>query len=140
MRIDGLVNYSSYMQHFNPLDTRPVADQSANEAASSLKPVKSPEQTAPVQEKESEGTVLRKAAGNIAGKVESNAGRAPLEDIEVETPIETCMSPVIAGKKLAIVPILRAGLGMVSGITALTPTARQMQAPPPFFPAFRSPR
>jgi len=48
----------------------------------------------------------------------------PLEDIEVETPIETCKSPVIAGKKLAIVPILRAGLGMVSGITALTPTAK----------------
>ena len=48
----------------------------------------------------------------------------PLEDIEVETPIETCKSPVIAGKKLAIVPILRAGLGMVSGVTALTPTAK----------------
>ncbi len=48
----------------------------------------------------------------------------PLEDVEVETPIETCKSPVIAGKKLAIVPILRAGLGMVSGITALTPTAK----------------
>ena len=48
----------------------------------------------------------------------------PLEDIEVETPIETCMSPVIAGKKLAIVPILRAGLGMVSGIEALVPTAK----------------
>lgn len=48
----------------------------------------------------------------------------PLEDIEVETPIEKCMTPVIAGKKLAIVPILRAGLGMVSGITALTPSAK----------------
>lgn len=48
----------------------------------------------------------------------------PLEDIEVETPIEKCESPVIAGKKLAIVPILRAGLGMVSGITALVPTAK----------------
>lgn len=48
----------------------------------------------------------------------------PLEDIEVETPIEKCMSPVIAGKKLAIVPILRAGLGMVSGIEALVPTAK----------------
>ena len=33
----------------------------------------------------------------------------PLEEIEIETPIETCKSPVIAGKKLAIVPILRAG-------------------------------
>lgn len=84
MRVDGLVNYSSYMQHFNPLDTRPVADQSANEAASSLKPVKSAEQTAPVQEKESDGVVLRKAAGNIAGKVGANNGRTPLEDIEVD--------------------------------------------------------
>lgn len=35
----------------------------------------------------------------------------PLEDVEVETPIETCMSPMIAGKKLAVVPVLRAGLG-----------------------------
>ena len=32
----------------------------------------------------------------------------PLEDVEVETPIETCMTPMISGKKLAIVPILRA--------------------------------
>ncbi len=48
----------------------------------------------------------------------------PLMDIEVETPIESCKSPVIAGKKLAIVPILRAGLGMVSGIEALVPTAK----------------
>ncbi len=39
----------------------------------------------------------------------------PLEDIEMETPIETCKTPVIAGKNLAIVPILRAGLGMVNG-------------------------
>ena len=48
----------------------------------------------------------------------------PLEDIEVTTPIETCMSPVISGRKLAIVPILRAGLGMVDGILNLTPTAK----------------
>ncbi len=48
----------------------------------------------------------------------------PLKDVEVETPIETCMSPMIDGKKLAIVPILRAGLGMVNGITALVPTAK----------------
>ena len=47
-----------------------------------------------------------------------------LEDIEVETPIEKCKSPVIAGRKLAIVPILRAGLGLVSGILALVPTAK----------------
>ena len=48
----------------------------------------------------------------------------PLMDVEVETPIETCMTPVIAGRKLAIVPILRAGLGMVSGIQALVPSAK----------------
>ena len=47
-----------------------------------------------------------------------------LEDIEVETPIEKCMSPVIAGRKLAVVPILRAGLGLVQGILALVPTAK----------------
>lgn len=48
----------------------------------------------------------------------------PLEDVEVETPIETCKTPMIAGKKLAVVPVLRAGLGMVGGITALVPSAK----------------
>lgn len=48
----------------------------------------------------------------------------PVKEIEVKTPIETCKSPVIAGRKLAIVPILRAGLGMVPGILALTPSAK----------------
>ena len=48
----------------------------------------------------------------------------PLEDVEVETPIETCMTPMISGKKLAIVPILRAGLGMVDGIMSLVPAAK----------------
>lgn len=48
----------------------------------------------------------------------------PLEDVEVETPIEKCMTPMISGKKLAIVPILRAGLGMVEGVLTLVPTAK----------------
>lgn len=48
----------------------------------------------------------------------------PLQDVEVETPIETCMTPMIAGKKMAVVPILRAGLGMVNGILALVPSAK----------------
>ena len=48
----------------------------------------------------------------------------PLKDIEVETPIEQCQTPVIAGKKLAVVPILRAGLGMVDGVLSLVPTAK----------------
>ena len=48
----------------------------------------------------------------------------PLEDVEVETPIETCMTPMLAGKKLAVVPILRAGLGMVNGVLSLVPSAK----------------
>ena len=48
----------------------------------------------------------------------------PLEDVEIETPIEKCKTPMIAGRKLAVVPILRAGLGMVSGILALVPSAK----------------
>lgn len=48
----------------------------------------------------------------------------PTEMIEVETPIEKCMTPVIAGRKLAVVPILRAGLGMVEGILDLVPSAK----------------
>ncbi|MBO6215729.1 MAG: uracil phosphoribosyltransferase [Lachnospiraceae bacterium] len=48
----------------------------------------------------------------------------PVEEIEIETPIERTKTPVIAGKKLAIVPILRAGLGMVDGILKLVPTAK----------------
>ena len=48
----------------------------------------------------------------------------PLEDVKVETPIETCMTPMVSGRKLAVVPILRAGLGMVSGILALVPSAK----------------
>lgn len=47
-----------------------------------------------------------------------------LEDVEIETPIETAMCPVIAGKKPAIVPILRAGLGMVGGLLKLMPAAK----------------
>lgn len=48
----------------------------------------------------------------------------PLKDVEITTPIETCQTPMIAGKKLAFVPVLRAGLGMVNGLLALVPSAR----------------
>ena len=43
----------------------------------------------------------------------------PLEDVEVRTPLETTVCKRIAGKKVAIIPILRAGLGMVDGILSL---------------------
>lgn len=48
----------------------------------------------------------------------------PLEDVEVKTPLETTVCKRIAGKKVAIIPILRAGLGMVDGILSLVPSAR----------------
>ncbi|MEE1171571.1 MAG: uracil phosphoribosyltransferase [Ruminococcus sp.] len=48
----------------------------------------------------------------------------PTTEIEVKTPIETTRQPVLEGKKPVIVPILRAGLGMVNGLLALMPSAR----------------
>lgn len=48
----------------------------------------------------------------------------PLEDVEIETPITKMVSKHISGKKLAVVPILRAGLGMVDGILNLVPVAK----------------
>ncbi len=48
----------------------------------------------------------------------------PTTEIKVQTPIEETEQPVIQGKKLAVVPVLRAGLGMVNGILALVPSAR----------------
>ncbi len=48
----------------------------------------------------------------------------PTELVEIETPIETTKQPMIAGKKMAIVPILRAGLGMVDGVLQLVPSAK----------------
>ena len=48
----------------------------------------------------------------------------PLEEVEIKTPITTAKFKMIAGKKLAIVPVLRAGLGMVDGILTLIPSVK----------------
>ena len=48
----------------------------------------------------------------------------PLKEVEIETPVAPCKTHVLAGKKLGIVPILRAGLGMVDGVTNLVPAAK----------------
>ncbi len=48
----------------------------------------------------------------------------PLKDVEVETPIAKTTKKELAGKKVAIIPILRAGLGMVDGMTDLIPAAK----------------
>lgn len=48
----------------------------------------------------------------------------PLEDVEIETPVAKMIGKQISGKKLGIVPVLRAGLGMVQGMLNLIPTAK----------------
>lgn len=48
----------------------------------------------------------------------------PLEEVEIETPVATTKAKIISGKKLGIIPILRAGLGMADGILQLIPTAK----------------
>lgn len=48
----------------------------------------------------------------------------PTEMVEVTTPIEKCMTPMISGKKLAVIPVLRAGLGFVNSLLALVPSAK----------------
>ncbi|MBS7289239.1 MAG: uracil phosphoribosyltransferase [Bacteroidales bacterium] len=48
----------------------------------------------------------------------------PLEDIEIETPLQKMIGKQISGKKVAVVPILRAGLGMVDGLLTLIPVAK----------------
>ncbi len=48
----------------------------------------------------------------------------PLKQVEVETPVARCQSYILSGKKIGLVPILRAGLGMVEGILKLIPAAK----------------
>ncbi len=48
----------------------------------------------------------------------------PLKEIEIDTPVAHCTSKIIAGKKLGIIPILRAGLGMVDGVMNIVPSAK----------------
>ncbi|MFH0346280.1 uracil phosphoribosyltransferase [Bacillus vallismortis] len=48
----------------------------------------------------------------------------PLEEVDINTPVQAAKSKVISGKKLGVVPILRAGLGMVDGILKLIPAAK----------------
>jgi len=68
---------------------------------------------------------FREAVGEIAALMCYEATRdLPTEEVEIETPITTARFKVLAGKKLAIVPILRAGLGMVDSMISLMPSAK----------------
>ena len=68
---------------------------------------------------------FREVVSEIATLMCYEAARdLPLEEEEIKTPITTAKFKTIAGKKLAIVPVLRAGLGMVDGIMSLVPAAK----------------
>ena len=68
---------------------------------------------------------FRELINEIAGLMCYEATRdLPLMDVEVETPVATAKCKMLAGKKLAIVPILRAGLGMVDALVDLIPSAK----------------
>ena len=68
---------------------------------------------------------FRELINEISGLMCYEATRnLPLQDVEVETPIAVAKCKMLAGKKLAIVPILRAGLGMVDALVDLIPSAK----------------
>ena len=68
---------------------------------------------------------FRELINEIAGLMCYEATRdLPLMDVEVETPVAVAKCKMLAGKKLAIVPILRAGLGMVDAMVDLIPSAK----------------
>lgn len=68
---------------------------------------------------------FREVVGEIATLMCYEATRdLPMEEVEIQTPVAKAKVKVLAGKKLAIVPVLRAGLGMVDGILTLIPSAK----------------
>ncbi len=78
-----------------------------------------------LRNKDTGTNAFRKATEEIAILMGYEALRdLPVHDVEIETPIEPCTAPMLTGKKLAVVPILRAGLGMVNGILSLVPNAK----------------
>ena len=78
-----------------------------------------------LRNKETPVKEFRELVNEISGLMCYEATRnLPLQDVEVETPIATAKCKMLAGKKLAIVPILRAGLGMVDALVDLIPSAK----------------
>ena len=68
---------------------------------------------------------FREIVSELAGLMCYEATRdLPLEEVEIETPVAKAKAKRIAGKKMAVVPILRAGLGMVDGIVAMVPSCK----------------
>ena len=78
-----------------------------------------------IRKKETGTKDFRQTISEIAMLICYEATRdLKLDDVEIETPLEKMIAKEVSGKKLAIVPILRAGLGMVDGLLTLVPVAR----------------
>ena len=78
-----------------------------------------------LRDKDTGVKVFREVVGEIAMLMCYEATRSlPLEDIDIITPMAATTSKTVSGKKLALVPILRAGLGMVDGMLSLIPSAK----------------
>ena len=78
-----------------------------------------------IRDKNTSVKEFREIVSELAGLMCYEATRdLPLEEVEIETPVARCKAKRLAGKKLAVVPILRAGLGMVDGIVAMIPSAK----------------
>ncbi len=78
-----------------------------------------------LRNKETPVKEFRELVSEIAGLMCYEATRnLPTQEVEVETPITTAKCKMLAGKKMAIVPILRAGLGMVDSLVDLIPSAK----------------
>ncbi|WP_407269299.1 uracil phosphoribosyltransferase [Radiobacillus sp. PE A8.2] len=78
-----------------------------------------------IRNKETGTKEFRELVDEVAGLMAFEITRdLPLEEINVETPVTTAAAKVLTGKKIGLVPILRAGLGMVDGILRLIPAAK----------------
>ncbi|MFB7138285.1 uracil phosphoribosyltransferase [Gottfriedia sp. NPDC056225] len=78
-----------------------------------------------IRKKDTGTKEFRALVDEVAGLMAFEITRdLPLQEVEIETPVAIAKSKVIAGKKLGIVPILRAGLGMVDGFLQLVPAAK----------------
>lgn len=78
-----------------------------------------------IRDKNTGSKEFREMIGEIAMLMCYEATRdLPLEEVEIETPVGVAKTQVISGKKLAFVPILRAGIGMVDGVMRLVPAAK----------------
>ena len=78
-----------------------------------------------IRQKDCGTKVFREVVNEISMLMAYEVSRdLPLEDVEIETPLVKTILKTLAGKKVAIIPILRAGLGMVDGILELIPAAK----------------